>query len=163
MAISTSTQIVTLNQSYEVTPVITTDAYTAGDALGSKLTVSATSTPIGGSAFIESVAIFDKGANSTAIDVIFFSEDPDSTTITDNAALDIADVDLNKINSMVSMTATDYVAFNDNSAGFLKNLGIPVALAATNRTLYAAMVERGTPTRAVGDLILQVNIVWVGQ
>jgi hypothetical protein len=156
------TQLVVHNKQFQNTPTITTDAYTAADSLGGLITINS-AVPIGGFAYLESILISDLASNDTSIDVVFFNDNPSASTITDNTAIDVHDDDIDKIFLVKNMPAANYVSFADNSVGFVGNIVSPIIMIPTNTTLYVAMVERGTPTRAVGDITLTLNISWVGE
>jgi hypothetical protein len=105
---------------------------------------------------IQSVALVDQASQRAAIDVVFFNADPSATTFTDQAALDIADADMDKIAGVASVTT--YASFADNAFGQATNLGI-VAVQPGD-TLYACLVSRGAPTyAAANDLRLRVGVV----
>lgn len=139
--------------------VSTTPAYTAGDAVGGKLTLASAVRLSGGNGLIQSVVLADKGKQSVALDVVFFNADPSGTTFTDNGALTIADADLLKIVGHVSVAAADYSAFVDNSVATKAGLGLAFKLA-SGTSLYACIVARGTPTyTSTSDVQLLVSIL----
>ena len=156
-----------------VTPVVsTTPAYTAGDSIGGKLTLtkivdprkSINATPSAvptffGSGIIQSIVLVDQAKQSLAVDILFFNSDPSATTFTDNAVLDVADADLLKAIGHVSILAADYTALNDNSLATKTNLGIAFNTTGST-TLYAAIIARGTPTfAATNDLQLMTTVL----
>jgi hypothetical protein len=143
----------------EVTPTVSSSpAYTAGDAVGGKMSFANAVRVSGGSGIIQSVRLVDQAKQSTAIDIIFFEADI-STTVTDNAALDLADADALLAIGHVSIAATDYCALSDNSFATKTAIGLPFKLA-SGTTLYAAMVARGTPTfAATTDVVVQLGIL----
>ena len=153
----------TLQRYVEATPSISTDAYAAGDLIGSAAIelVAATDGDAvnaekhGG--MVQSVVITDLAAQSASLDVVFFDANPSSTTFTDNAAFDPADADIVNIVGVASVT--DWKAFNDNDVGQALNLAMPFVLDSGN-TLYAVLVSRGTPTYgAATDLTLRVGVL----
>lgn len=127
---------------------VNTDAYTAGDLVGGKLTL-ADVYPVGPQEpFLVSITVQDLTKQNAALDFVIFDSDPAATTFTNNAALDVADADLPKILGYVSLT--DYSSFNDNSVGSVTNIGMSVK--PTGSALYAAIVARGTPTYGANEL-----------
>ena len=154
----------------EATPTVSTSpAYTSGDSVGGKISLSpavrAISTPqvVVGTGTITSVIITDKAKQSAEIDVIFFDTDPSNTTVTDNGALTIHDTDLLNIVGIANVnTWKDFV---DNSAGTTSaTIAYPFVLNETSgtadTTLYVALVTRGTPTFAsTSDITLRVGIL----
>jgi hypothetical protein len=161
-------KIVCATKVFSATPTISTSGYSAGDALGGLTTFSDAVPATGnGAAFLEGIRLTDKQSGKSQVDVVIFEENPDSTTVTDNTALDIADGDLSKILFTKSITSTDYVEFNDNSVAILSNIGFPLrgsSISGTaERDIYVALVERGTPSRAVGDISVSLIVSWLGE
>lgn len=144
-----------------LTPTIETDAYVAGDLIGTKLSFANAVRGVGGGSnetgLLQSVIITDLAKQSANLDVVFFDTNPSNTTFTDNAAFDPHDTDLLTI--IVVVAVTDWKDFNDNSIGQTLNLAIPFDLGG-DTTLYAAIVSRGTPTYAsTSDLTVRVGIL----
>lgn len=151
------TVIITKTRAPSVTPVIDTNIYAAGDAVGGKLSFTGAVKDTVKSGIISNIMITDLDKEAADLDVIFFNADPTGTTFTNNAALDIADADLSKIVCTVSVT-TD-MAFADNGTSYLNNINCPFYLA-SGTTLYGALVARGTPTyTSVSDLVVRVGIL----
>jgi len=146
----------------EETAVVQAALYASGDLIANKISLVAAVEgdadqrgPVGG--LIQSVIITDLGAQSAALDVVFFDTDPTSTTFTLNAAFDVDDLDL--VNIVGVAQVTTYAAFSDNSVGQALQLAIPFVLPSGN-TLYAAIVSRGTPTYAsTSDLTIRVGVL----
>lgn len=135
-----------------VVPTIDTNIYASGDALGGKLTVTTLNSPI--SAIISDVIITDLDAEAEDIDVVFFSQDPSATTVTNNVAVDIADADADEI--ICTVEVRDHVTFADNGVSFATNQNCPFV----GSTLYAVMIVRGTPTyTSASDLTLRVGLL----
>ncbi len=135
-------------------------AYASGDLVGGLIRLDNCNPDNTGrrdaGGLIQSVAIADLAAQNITKDVVFFDSNPDGTTFTENAALDIADADLLKIIGVAQVSS--WFSFNDNSMGQAVNLAIPFAIAGA--PLYAAIVERGAPTYAsTADLHIRVGIL----
>lgn len=132
-------------------------AYTAGDSIGGKISLANAVRAAGLGGTISSVVISDKGKQSAPIDVVFFIADPSNSTFTDNGALTINDTDLIQIIGVVPISS--WSSFVDNSVGYSNGLGIAFKIA-TGTTLYACLVNRGTPTyTATTDIQLTVGII----
>lgn len=130
----------------QITPTISTSAYTAGDAVGGKQTIAnAVRTP--GTAILDSISITDISNQKAALEILIFNADPSATTITDNAALAINSADITKIIARISIASGDYVAIGTLAVATVKGLGIALK-AASGTTLYAAVMTTGTPTYA---------------
>jgi len=136
------------------TPTISTDIYASGDLIGTKVIFDGGL--IGTKGYIQTIRLTDLAKQDASIDVYLFSADPDGTTFTDNAELDIVDADLSKVMGVVTMDT--YFDTADNSIAFARNLAIPFE--STSTILYGVLVSRGTPTYAsVADINIQLGIV----
>jgi hypothetical protein len=127
------------------------DIYAPGDLLGTKLTLSNALRVTGGSGLLQSITVQDLSNQKSALDVVIFDANPDTTTFTNNAALDVSDADVIRIIHTVSFLASDYISFADNAVATKSGLAMPVAVAA-GRDLYACVVSRGTPTYTANEL-----------
>ena len=142
----------------DTTAVSTTPAYTAGDAVGGKRTITNALRTSGGSGILESVQILDRANQKAAMELFIFDSDPSAATITDNAAFVFSTDDL-KVLAHVTIAATDYVSINSKAVATIKGLGVALKGNATS-TLYAALVTTGTPTyAATTDLQLIYGIL----
>ena len=142
----------------DTTAVSTTPAYTAGDAVGGKRTITNALRTSGGSGILESVQILDRANQKAAMELFIFDSDPSAATITDNAAFVFSTDDL-KVLAHVTIAATDYVTINSKAVATIKGLGVALKGNATS-TLYAALVTTGTPTyAATTDLQLIYGIL----
>lgn len=137
------------------TPVIDTNIYADGDHLGSLMTLSGMS--VGGSSHgvLEKVVILDKAGQSAQVDILLFDASP-TIASSDNAALNIADAEMEKCIGYVAIAASDYVSTSANSvASKVIDPGLACKPDA-DATIYALLKCRGTPTYgAVSDLVLQ--------
>lgn len=139
------------------TPTVsTTPAYTAGDAVGGKLTFANATRVSAYSGRVKSVIVTDQNKQNSVIDLVLFNADPSGTTFTDNAILDIADADMVKIIARVPLV--DWVNLNDNAFCAVNNLSLDFNLA-SGSALYGCLVTRGTPTfAATSDIIVTLVI-----
>lgn len=130
---------------YSVTaiPVVSTTAYTAGDVVGTKLTLANASRVAAGSGIVQALMLHSKGALTGSFDVLLFSADPTNSTFTDNAALALNVADFDKLVGVVHIT--DWTSLGTPSLGQALALGLPFKLAAST-SLFAVIVARGTPT-----------------
>lgn len=132
-------------------PTVDTAAYAAGDLLCEKLELA-----VGYDILLSKIVVIDLAAQDAELTFIFFTSNPSGTTFTENAALDIADADLDKISDMVTIMASDYEDFADNSCACVYTDNIPVKV--TGGTLYCAVEVGGTSTPdyvAAGDIRLK--------
>lgn len=146
---------------YTLDPVVETGAYASGDLIGEKLTLTNVMENDFNTAVLLSVTVGDQAKQNSALDLIFWAEDPATGTFTDNAALDVDDADLDLIVAVVSVGAGDYVDFSDNSIAFIGGINqIIQASGDDNANLYLAIVSRGTPTYvATGDIRIKVGLL----
>lgn len=139
-------------------PVCDTSIYASGDLIGGLLTFANAARIAAGSGTIQGVVIGDLAKQDAAIDIVFFNANPDGTTFTDQAPLDIADADIPKIIGVMKVLASDYSDFNDNSVATKAPFGLPFKLA-SGTSIYACLVCRGTPTYAsASDLTPKIKI-----
>jgi hypothetical protein len=158
-AIEGKSKIITL------TPVISTSIYAAADQLGSLVEIQNAMDDSSGTGAILSVTILDKAAQSSIIDVLFFSSQP-TVASSDNAALDITDAMMASYYlGHVRVQATDYIALAGCSVASIKQLGLLVqSLKDPNnlggKSLWMILRSGGTPTYgSTSDLVIRVGIL----
>lgn len=130
-------------------------AYADGDLVGTGAIEIANAVRTGGgSGMLVSVVLQDLTKQDAALDVILFDANPTGTTFTNNSALDIADADITKIIGHVSVAASDYTDFNDNSVATKTQIALPVEASGTDNTsLYFCLISNSaTPTYAQNEL-----------
>lgn len=153
------TVIITKSRLITVTPTVSASPdYTAGDAVGGLQTITGAAMPDVGSGILHSVTVGNLAAAAPTLDVIIFSANPTGTTVTDNAALDIADADLSKVACVVQVTSGSALA--DNSLAFASGTNCVFKLAQQATTLYAVAVARSTINLdATSDLTFRYGIL----
>ncbi|KKN00031.1 hypothetical protein LCGC14_1141930 [marine sediment metagenome] len=141
--------------------VVEAAAYATGELLGGKQTITDAVLFEYGGAVLSSVVIVDLAAQEVALDLIFFDSNPGATTFTENAALTIVDADLDRVVAVVSVLASDYVSFADNSVAVKGNIGQVIRSNIDGaEDLYLAVVVRGAPTyAAVGDIRIRLGFL----
>ncbi len=137
--------------------VVTAAAYSAGNAVGAKRTLSnAVRTP--GTGILESIVLLDRANQKAAMTLFIFDADPTAATITDKTAFVFSTDDL-KVIAQVNIGAGDYVTTNGKAIAVVSGLNIALK-AASGTTLYAALVTTGTPTfAATTDVQLSFGIL----
>lgn len=128
--------------------VSTTPAYTAGDCVGGKLTLTGALRAAGAGAALQSLLIRDTSNQKAALELLIFNADPTASTLTDNAAAVIHASDVAKVIRRISIAAADYVTI-DSKAWADLSPGGRVLAAPAGVDLYAAFVAVGTPTYAL--------------
>lgn len=140
----------------DTTAVSTSPAYTAGDAVGGKRTLSSALTSVG-TGILESITILDRANQKAAMTLFIFDADPSAATITDNSAFVFSTDDL-KVIAQINIAAADYVT--TNSKAIAQKTGLGMTLKSAGTTLYAALVTTGTPTfAATSDVQLEFGIL----
>jgi len=141
------------------TPTVSASpAYSTGDNVGGKITLTDVCRTAQGSGLVQSVVITSKSLQTASFDVIFFNSDPSGSTFTDNAAQAIVDADLSKIIGVAQCSTV--VALAAESIHQATGLALPFALSGGATTIYAAIVVRGTPTLgSTSDIWLSVRIL----
>lgn len=135
------TVIITKSRLISVTPTVSASPdYAAGDAVGGLQTIAGAAMPEVGSGIVHTVTVANLAAVSTPLDVIIFSSNPTGTTVTDNAALDIADADLPKVACVIQVSGSSSLA--DNYLSFTTGANCVFKLAQQQTSLYAIAVAR---------------------
>src|SRR5581483_9146543 len=138
-----------------VTPTVSaSSAYTAGDAVGGKQTLTSAARVSGGKPMLESLTIIDKGNQKAALTILFFDADPSAATITDNSAFAWS-TDIAKFVGKIDVVTGDYQTIDSKAVATIENLGL-ILKANGSANLYAAVLTTGTPTYAsTSDLIFR--------
>ena len=144
----------------EVTPVLTTDAYTANDVLFTTIAIT-NAVPKGKSAKLLSIELIDKDDQGIIHDVLILRAAASIGTV--NAALNASDAVIGEVLTVVQFHGDDfYDMINSKIAVQAGNdPGISVALRPTDKeqtSLWFAGVTRGTPTHAVGGLVYKIGL-----
>lgn len=147
VALSTLENVGGYTKNISITPTVSASpAYTAGDAIGGKQTLTSAMRTSGGTAILESITLIDKANQSSALEILIFDSDPSAATITDNTAF-VFSTDISKLIARISVATSDYVSINSTAIAQLKGLGIALT-ASGSANLYAAVVAVGTPDLA---------------
>lgn len=141
-------------------PGVTTTAYADRDSIGTGVTIANAARVSGGSGMVQSISLMSDTTTATAgsVDVYLLSNDTTASTLTDNAALSIADgADAAKIVGVVNLDEA-YV-HGGGSVLCARNVNLPfVCSSGTN--LYAALEHRATWTFAsTANAIIQFGLV----
>jgi hypothetical protein len=142
-----------------VTPVVSSGvAYTAGDAVGGKQTLTGAARDSGGPVVLQSLSVLDLGNQKAALTILFFNADPSAATITDNAAF-VWSTDHAKLIGKLAIAAADYETIASEAVATRGGLGI-VLQPSGSAVLYAAVVAVGTPTyTSVSDLVFRYGFL----
>lgn len=146
----------------QITPVISTSAYTSGDCLGPLQTVASAARFTGGGGKIRAITILDKTqAQRAAIDLLFFNQTV--TTAADNAAFSCSDADMINALGLVAVATGDYntawpgTPLNSLATKIIAEPGLPFTVAATS--LFMQAIVRGTPTyTSTSDIVISLLV-----
>ena len=135
--------------------------YAVDDLLGGKITITDADDQKHRSGSIKYITLIDLSSEGvdkvTNIKVTLFDSDPDSTTFTENAALDIDDADLPKVIAVVLLD--DHYKWTDNGITQKLGLDIPFRLRDSNN-LYACMRVKNATSgyNSTAELTLRIGI-----
>jgi hypothetical protein len=130
-----------------ISPTVTVDtsANSAGDVLGSKLTLTSAARVSGGTCILDTILVEEKGSQAAVLDILIFGQDPSNGTYTTNGAFTANDTDMGFLIARVHVASTDYVATGGYTTANLGGLG-RVLTATGGANLFAVIVTSGTPT-----------------
>jgi len=138
--------------------VTVSGTYAALDVLGGKITLTDIASANGKPIFFQNAMLQDRAEQAFTATLIVFNANPSASTITDNAPLNVVDVDAGKVAAMLSFTISKdiggcYVRQADEKS-------IMVTPALTSRTLYACLfLDSGTPTFATNDITILPQLI----
>lgn len=138
-------------------------AYSSGDQIGAV-------TPIE-NAYVDgvglnlgSLTLIDKGDQKSAIDILFFSDEP-VVSSADNAPVDISSAELEKCLGVISILSSDYKTIKASTNAVATKTNIELSLKnkriSTNnsQTLWVLLVSRGSPNWTAGaNLLLKLGM-----
>ena len=140
------------------TPTITAGAYSAGDAVGGKLTFSGC--PNDG--LIHGLTIIDLSEQAVELDLILF--EADFTATSDNGAFDVTAGEEGRLIGSINVATTDYKDIGGLKVATVKNISLPYELTETAVTklgrIYGQLVTPGTPTYvSTADLTVKLAVL----
>ena len=144
----------------EVTPVLTTDAYTANDVLFTTIPILK-AVPVGKSAKLLSITVIDKDDQGIIHDVLILRTNANIGTV--NAALNAADAIMGEVLTVVQFHGDDFYDMINSKIAVQAGAdpGIGVALRPTNKeqtSLWFGGVARGTPTHSASGLVYKIGL-----
>lgn len=144
----------------EVTPVISTGAYSALDQIGGIQTLTDATEKFNYAVRLNAITIIDKDKESAGINFYFFDELPTVASV-DNGALDITDAEMaDKCVGRFAVAAADYTNLNASSMATAKVAGDGLLLTTKSSVLYVVAQTIATPTyTAVNDLVFKYHLI----
>jgi len=138
-----------------ISPTVDTSAYADGDNIGGTeyQITDIVNNDQGG--FIWTITVQDYAKQTPEFTLLFFSKEPENTTFTDNAALDIHDSDLPYFVGHISITSSEYASLSDNAVATKTDVGI--GYVALDDDLWVVLVADGAATFTAGtDLVINI-------
>lgn len=136
------------------TPTLDTNAYADGDYMGTVLTfpVPKEATTVK----LNSVVLVDAADQGIAINVLLFNSLPVLSSA-DNAALALADAELEKFAGSIALAAADYIDATNGKAISKGNLGIGIQPDRDTNAFYAVLQAKGAGTFAADSIDLKLH------
>lgn len=163
MATGTVVKIIPTGKQVSIIPTVsTTPAYSSGDSIGGKMTISGALEAQTVGTILQSILIVDRANQKPQGDILIFNDDPAAATITDNAAF-VFSTDTARLVARIPVATADYVSINSMAVANLSNLQRIVSSPSSSGhpgKLYAAWVTTSTPTfAATTDIMLVFGFV----
>lgn len=127
---------------------VTAALYTAGNAVGGKITFSNAIRVAGSGGVIQTCVLLDKAGQNVPYDLLLLNADPSATTVTDKSAVALNTADLGKAIGTVPLYGVVLGASATMGIATSGGLGLAFKLPASSTTLYGILVTRGAPTYA---------------
>lgn len=143
----------------DLTPVLDTSAYAAGDVLFIPIKLVGFFKEAGQSRALHSIILLDSDDQNCDVDLLFFNADVTLGTL--NGAVNISDADAAKMIGYVSLTAASHSKDLINSRLFVAGaIGQVLKAASTSTDLWVAGVCRsGTPTYTASGMKLKLGVM----
>ena len=145
----------------QVTPTVSTSAYTAGDAVGGLLTFANAVRASGGTCYLESAVLHDKAKQAAAAYELWLF-DRTFTSTADNAAFDPSDADLLNCLGVIKFNSADGTLTSTTATIYtwpqtVATREFPLVLNGTD--LFGQLVTRGTPTLgSTTDIVVTLTL-----
>lgn len=141
----------------EVTPTLSTGAYTTLDQLGTLHTLTDAVLDRKSTCVLEDLMIVDKAAQGAELDIFFFDDVP--TIAADADAFAVSDADMaDMCIGHLRIQTTDYRTITTSTVANLKNIGLTLqsksVLGANYKKIFAAVRVTGTPTYGAVDALV---------
>jgi hypothetical protein len=138
-----------------VTPVLDTAIYASGDLLFDATEVLGAARGNGLLTKLETIVIIDKANQKAAFTLLF------ANALTDFGALNAApspdDAGIATVVGHVPVATADYFDLGAGAVACIRNVGLKMKVGGATTSLYIAGVNgTGTPTYALGDLVIQM-------
>jgi hypothetical protein len=144
----------------DVTPVLDTAAYAAGDSFFIPTAITGTLTAAGRMSMLQSLELIDKSGTGPTLEICFY-ESPVASFGAANAAMALSDADTLKELGYISVAAADWKTRANNKVLSLKNIGIVLKAASGVDAYVAAYIPSGGTAGTFGasDLVLRHGLL----
>lgn len=139
-----------------ILPLITAQAYSAAQQLGTATRIPSAVKDVGGGATLMSLAIVDKANQKSALDILLFNAQP-TLISTDGTTLNISDAELtSKYLGRVVVPNTNYKSNSTTNADVsVGNIILKVQATSGSLDIWCVVVCQGSPTyTSTSDLVL---------
>jgi hypothetical protein len=142
----------------DVTLVLDTSAYAAGDLLVVPQIVNSAVKATDGTGVLHSIMLIDEDDNGSALTLYFANASSSFGTI--NLAPSISDANARTILGFVDIAAADYKDLGGVKVAFKGNIGMTIAPASGTDDIYvAAVLTAGTPTYTASGIKLRLGFL----
>ncbi len=139
----------------DVTPVLDTSAYTAGDTLFNSTAIPNATGPSGEPARLISLTVIDTDDQAAAVTTLFFFDSLPTTFGTLNSAPSITDADALKSLGSVVIPSANFLDVGGAKIASMDNINKIIKSAPGTRTIYVAGMTAGTPTQTASGILLR--------
>jgi hypothetical protein len=141
-----------------LTPTLDTSIYASGDVLWATANIPAMMRAVDQRAVLMDICVVDKADQKPAFTIYFFQTNVTSGTF--NAAPTISDADAANYMGHVSIAAADYKDLGGVSVACAKAINLLLEAVSAGTNVYCfAVLDAGTPTFAVNDLVIKFGVV----
>jgi hypothetical protein len=135
---------------------VDTAAHAAADVLFQPIALEGITANPGDTVFLHNIFVVDMDDQGLAFDIFFFDQRP--VVAANNAAWATTDIEMEKCQDVVRVTAGDYIDTGANRVAPLPSLGRQLVTVGSN-TLWIAGQAIGAPTYAGGFLKIKIGFI----
>jgi len=135
-----------------VTPAITAEIYHANDVIGGIQTLTSVARVADDRVVLQSLTVTDLAIQDAVLRIFFFNQNPTNGTYTDNAALDIDDIDMGFCQGWIEVAASLYADAADNSLATVRNISLGLSPTGSTSLFAIAQVTGGPTYVSTADL-----------
>ena len=143
---------------YQITPVISTSAYSTGDVIGDKMVLKGAAARNG---LITNLTIWDADGEKDQLDFFLFSGTL-TGTYTDNAAFAVDAADSSKLFGVISVAASDYVDAGSDAVATKRDIATSIRPnnSGTSDITVIAVIRATTTYTSTSDLRFEFGVLF---